>query len=435
MMPRGGVPDTLRPDMSEGTGYSNSIRAGAFLLTGALLGLVIILVLSKTSAFSRMNEYVVVFTMEDGVGGVEIGSEVRVAGLKVGRVTEIVQKFDEQRIEVEIEMRADIALHKDAVVIRSQPLLGNFSWLNFSSLGTEAGGRMNPGDAIDARKSGGLLATIVGPANASNADRMFADLVAFTGALNDFAKVQYPERVLPILRDANQTVSKLSTDYEAWRPKIAEGLGDAASSMRKLDATMDDVGAAAKDARESLAHLKEKNLKQIDDLLESGVKGADRFASAMDTLDAELGARIPDLRALLWDLRQAGAQVKLASMEVRRSPWKLLYRPSGDELGRENLYESARAFAIASSDLRVAGETFEAALRDSPDRFTKDARFRDAIQGSVIAAIDRYDVAQKRLFDVLQADFKGMGMPASDQGTVAAPIDVPAPAAPAPAGK
>jgi hypothetical protein len=360
---------------------------------------------------------------------------VRVAGLKVGRVTEIVQKFEERRIEVEIEMRADIALHKDALVIRSQPLLGNFSWLNFSSLGTEAGGRMQPGDAIDARKSGGLLATIVGPANASNADRMFADLVAFTGALNDFAKVQYPERVLPILRDANQAVSKLGTDYEAWRPKIAEGLGDAASSMRKLDATMDDVGAAAKDARESLAHLKEKNLKQIDDLLESGVKGADRFASAMDTLDAELGARIPDLRALLWDLRQAGAQVKLASMEVRRSPWKLLYRPSGDELGRENLYESARAFAIASSDLRVAGETFESALRDSPDRFTKDAKFRDAIQGSVIAAIDRYDVAQKRLFDVLQADFKGMGMPASDQGTVAAPIDAPAPAAPTPAGK
>ncbi|MFM8732981.1 MAG: MlaD family protein, partial [Phycisphaerales bacterium] len=193
--------------MSEGTGYSNSIRAGAFLLTGALLALVIILVLSKTSAFSRMNDYVVVFTMEDGVGGVEIGSEVRVAGLKVGRVTEIVQKFEEQRIEVEIEMRADIALHKDAVVIRSQPLLGNFSWLNFSSLGTEAGGRMNPGDQIDARKSGGLLATIVGPANASNADRMFADLVAFTGALNDFAKVQYPDRVVPILRDANQTVS------------------------------------------------------------------------------------------------------------------------------------------------------------------------------------------------------------------------------------
>jgi hypothetical protein len=46
----------------------------------------------------------------------------------------------------------------------------------------------------------------------------------------------------------------------------------------------------------------------------------------------------------------------------------------------------------------------------------------------VIAAIDRYDVAQKRLFDVLQADFKGMGMPAADQGSVAAPVAVPAPA-------
>jgi len=199
--------------------------------------------------------------------------------------------------------------------------------------------------------------------------------------------VQYPDRVVPILRDANQTVAKLSTDYEAWRPKIAEGLGDAASSMRKLDATMDDVGAAAKDARESLAHLKEKNLKQIDELLDSGVKGADRFAAAMDTLDAELGARIPDLRALLWDLRQAGAQVKLASMEVRRSPWKLLYRPSGDELGRENLYESAPFTPLSRSS--------STCLRFFSFRCASDSRasFAAAPTSSIVASSLRIELA------------------------------------------
>jgi hypothetical protein len=189
---------------------------------------------------------------------------------------------------------------------------------------------------------------------------------------------------------------------------------------------MDDASAGVKDARATLAHVREKNLPQIDAILEDGVKGADRLAGAMERLDNELTARVPDVRALLWDLRQAGAQIKLATMEVRRSPWKLLYQPSGDELARENLYESARAFAIASSDLRVAGETLDAVLAQAPERFANDPAFRDAIRGSVIDSVERWEKAQQRLFDVLGADFGPSAAPEGPAGPAnAAPIAVP----------
>jgi hypothetical protein len=122
-------------------------------------------------------------------------------------------------------------------------------------------------------------------------------------------------------------------------------------------------------------------------------------------------------------------------MEVRRSPWKLLYRPSGDELARENLYEAARAFAIASSDLRVAGETLRATMKDTPQRFADDPKFREAVRTQVLQSVDRFDAAQRKLFDVLQADFKDEGMPAADvpaQAPIALPAkDIPAPVAPA----
>ena len=75
--------------MADGSGYPNSIRAGAFLLTAAATALVIILVLSKSAVFSSKSRYVVRFGMDDGVSGLDVGSEVRVAGLKVGRVTRI----------------------------------------------------------------------------------------------------------------------------------------------------------------------------------------------------------------------------------------------------------------------------------------------------------------------------------------------------------
>jgi hypothetical protein len=189
-------------------------------------------------------------------------------------------------------------------------------------------------------------------------------------------------------------MADLGKDYGEWRGKVGEAIDGAASSMTKLDSVMDDAAVGVKDARAVVEHFRANSLAQVDKILEDGVKGADRFADAMDTLDAELSARLPDVRALLWDLRQAGAQVKLATMEVRRSPWKLLYRPSGDELARENLYESARAFAIASSDLRVAGETLDMALRDSPKRFEDDPEFRGAVRDGVMKAIGRYETAQ-----------------------------------------
>ncbi len=415
--------------MANGSGYSNSVRAGAFLLTATALGLVVLLILMKTDIFTGKNAYKVGFGMEDGVAGLEVGAEVRVSGLKVGRVRAIEQDFANERITVTIEMRRDIVVHKDAVVMRSQPLLGNYSWLNFSSLGT---GEIVPDEGeIVATPSGGLLATIVGPQNASRANEMFGDLVAFTGKLDEFAREDYPV-AKKALQDAQVTISDIRTSYAGWRDNLSTGLADAAESMRKLNGTMDDAQVAVKDAREVVKHFREVNLQQLDKTLADAEKGAAGFASAMDAMDAELVARLPDVRAMMADLRQGAAQVKLATMEVRRSPWKLFYRPSGDELARENLYESARAFALASSDMRVAGETLAAVLRDQPDRFASDEKFRDALKSQVTDSMGRYEAAQRALFDVLRADFPKESPPSAPTAgdrQVTLPGSAPAPAA------
>jgi hypothetical protein len=242
--------------------------------------------------------------------------------------------------------------------------------------------------------------------------------------------VQYPKRVVPILENADATVASLRKDYDAWRGDVTSGLQSASSAMKKLDTTMDDAKVAVKDAREVVAHFRETNLKQVDAILDDAQRGADKFANAMENLDTELTARIPDVRTMMSDLRQGAAQVKLATMEVRRSPWKLLYRPTGDELARENLYESARAFAIASSDMRVAGETLQATLRDMPERFSSDPKFRDALKDQVVKSMERYEAAQRQLFDVLKADFKDGEAPGTQD---AAPGQVTLPAKDVPA--
>jgi len=387
------------------------VRAGAFLISAVVLALAVTFILEKSNPFASKNHYRVAFTMDDGVAGLEEGAEVRVSGLKVGKVDRIQQEFDPApgRILVHVSMEADIKVRTDAKVIRAQPLLGNYSWLNFTNLGT--GEPLAEGGIIDAQASGGLLATIVGPQNSAKANQMFEQLVTFTGALEKFSKDTYPNKVEPMLSSAEATMSSVREEWGTWRGKVSNILDSTESGTRKFDQTMDDVKVAAKDARETLAHVRTVNLEQVDKLLASGQAGADRLASAMERIDTELVQRLPDVRAIMADLREGAVQAKLLTMEARRSPWKIFYRPSGDELARENLYEAARAFAIASSDMRVAGETLEGTLRQMPERFSSDPKFREELKDQVVRSMQRYEAAQKQLFDVLKADLGDAKVP------------------------
>ena len=47
-------------------------------------------------------------------------------------------------------------------------------------------------------------------------------------------------------------------------------------------------------------------------------------------------------------------EVDRAMIEIRRSPWKVLYRPTEKELENELLYEATRSFAVAAADMKAA---------------------------------------------------------------------------------
>src|SRR5690606_22892487 len=60
-------------------------------------------------------------------------------------------------------------------------------------------------------------------------------------------------------------------------------------------------------------------------------------------------------------LKKTGDNLKAASAEIRRSPWRLLYKPGKNEMANLNLFDSARAFAEGANDLADA----TTALRDA----------------------------------------------------------------------
>ncbi|HQY89672.1 MAG TPA: hypothetical protein PK402_13550, partial [Tepidisphaeraceae bacterium] len=84
-----------------------------------------------------------------------------------------------------------------------------------------------------------------------------------------------------------------------------------------------------------------------------------------------------------------------ASAEIRRSPWRLLYKPKPNEVANQNLYDSARQFADGARKLEDAAATLHDTLNDpnaSPDQIQN---LVDELQ----ASFSEYKTVEEKLWD------------------------------------
>jgi uncharacterized protein (DUF1778 family) len=228
--------------------------------------------------------------------------------------------------------------------------------------------------------------------------------------INEKLPEAYERDIAPMLSNANTMVADIRTSYsERWRGNIDSTLQSAAGAVTRADKLLTDndpairqvLADAAKtleNTRQMTGELSEKGMPKLLAMLDDGASAADSLSKALE-----------QVREAMTSSRQVAAQLKLAAIEVRHSPWKLLYQPKEGEVAHENLYDASRSFALATDDLRAAGETLKQAVDRMPGKMESDAAFRTRIQREVLDAMGRYEEAQRHLYDVLNA-------PASEGG-------------------
>lgn len=429
--------------MADGSSQSNNVRAGAFILTGLALGISVFVILSGWNPFQDRNSYRVRFTVEQGIEGLAAGSDVKVGGLLKGVVTSVSPEFirtdgDSERLNsllVDFQVDRDVTIWSNATVTRYMPLLGGGAWLNFDSVGfptadgKKGGDPLEPGGELKASVGGGMLATLLGPTNASRAGDALQNIDEFTVFLTQVPKT-WNDDVVPMLTDLDDIVGDLRASYVDWSKQVTAFLERASSAAAKVDSTLDDVPpilASAKDdlddigaileenapriseamdnivvmsrdGREVISELRTDTLGKVNRILDSGERGITSLTNSLDRIDAELAMRMPDISMMLANLRQASAQLKLTALEVRRSPWKLLYTPSTSELAHENLYESARSFVMATNELEAASLAFREVFLNDPALLERQPELEGEVRQYVLDALDRFKKAQERLF-------------------------------------
>lgn len=418
--------------------HRNNVRAGIFVSVSLLLGLAILVVLTDAvEAISRGTErYTVVFDVASGVSNLKAGSDVRVGGVPMGRVTDIRPQLKEgeafREIAVDFTLDRRIAIYRDAIILISSPLIGADAWLDIPNVGEPAAGRAAGSQPLRGTPSVGVLAHLLGPENAAKADEMVENAKVFSGFLARMPD-EYDHRVASILEDWGVMTSDMRAlvadvrerDWPVWSESMHRVMTWAADATSKFDAAIADGHGLLLDGREVIRENREpirtavgnvqqaterintETLEKLHRVLESGQQGVEAAVAVLEDMRVDYSGWATNIGEALANANLTAQQLKLAAIETRRSPWKLLYRPSATELEHELLYEATRSFAVAAADLKASSEAVRRVLENHSSAVAHNEEAYRRLEQSLLKSLDNYEKAQQQLLDVLIADQAG----------------------------
>jgi phospholipid/cholesterol/gamma-HCH transport system substrate-binding protein len=395
----------------------NALRAGIFMLASLATVVFVIIAISGASKFTqRFATYGVEFSLQDDVGGLRAGDDVRIGGLKVGSVRDIVIHTQNTpgnlpQLIVYIDVPARYPMASDAVVSIQKSITGSAA-VNIDDLGAGTpltGGEFLRGhpDSISAlfQKLGTMgpdLQEIV--TNVKGASiKLDTDLDKLGQTADAFTETSYT---------ATATVRELHV-------RLPEIIGrydqTTASAIRMLDTIHDILGPSAGDIHATITNVRgittnlHTHLPELLDDFRSILQKTDlavtRAASAMQDIQnttgsirSIVGGNKGKLEGIIASLKDTSDNLKYASMEIRHSPWRLLYQPKPDEMANLNLYDSVRQFAEGATQLDNAAEALRDAARDpnaDPEQIKK-------LSADLDVSFSRFQAVQQKMWNEIK---------------------------------
>lgn len=397
-------------------GGRNNILAGGLVLVSIIAAAIVLILLGGLKDRLGKHQYRVRFHVGDGATGLEQGSRVLVGGQPVGVVDRLEFEVDPTgtatAVDVYIGIDRRIKLKKGTVAFLVSPLLGGSGTINFRSTG--AGDPIRPDEAIEGRISPPTMLAQAGYGedqkqqvqniikNVNEASEKINKFMDDARVLAADAREKWPTWSARL-----DSITKNTDDMMAKGPSIAESIQERLERLKEIVALAKDyLEENRTNVREGIASFRdigaegEKFMARLNSELtdkaagflddgRSALKNADQaFADAKNLLEEQT----PNIRRSMANFRLASDQLTSMMGEVRRSPWRLLYRPDKRELDFELLYDSARTYADAVSDLRSAAETLQVISTGpaSPD----DAARAAGAAKEIDASFDRYKEAE-----------------------------------------
>lgn len=438
----------------------NDLRAGIFVLTGLILAFSLVILISNTSQwFTPMQEVQVRYKITDGLRGLSVGAPVTVGDVPSGQIIAIqdVQKdgvVTHQIVTFTIPKK--YKLYDNAVIQLKQPPLGSNTKLNIQAFG----GAGDPGQKIGAEwvyESGEIIdgsiagshiieGLGVGEDEREKIRQIIDDVKAITGQIRGMEPGDLATMIANLAQvtgqfrgtedgSLRQTVDNLAkstaeirqvtgamaagveSDPDAVRQMLPK-LGRASADIQAVTAALSDgvtsdkdvfkdllanLKKASKDIADVTDEVKKQSLAKIESFLDKANAAMDDVKESTDNIKTMLTSQRPVLERTLANTRLVSDQLKLAAIEIRRSPWRLLYKPDEQELNTDNLYDAARSFALAAGTLDNTSESLRTLLDRHGQSVDPNNEHLQAMLKNLKATFSKYAEAEKKFWQALNA--------------------------------
>jgi ABC-type transporter Mla subunit MlaD len=354
----------------------NAFKAGLFIVISVALIIAVIVAIKGVGQI--IEPYQVrnaSFTLTDDVSGLRIGDDVRVGGLKVGIVRSLsieeASDLREARILLTFRIPRRLVLREGARLGVQNTVTGA-AWLNFDTLGA---GQPLPEDFV-LKGQPGAYAQIINSINTLTPE--------LQGIAHDLRTV-----TLPKLNTTADNAAAFTGDLRSQLKPIIERYNNVADRLAETFTHLRDIfGDTKLDLKTTIANLKDSTgtikdklppiLEKLDSALAKANTSLDGAQQAIKDLTVTMDHAkniSGDIRSILIrnrsrieevaaDIKDTSNNLKYATAEIRRSPWRLLYKPRPGEMANANLFDATRDFAEGANDMSDAAVALRDALKD-----------------------------------------------------------------------
>lgn len=392
-----------------------AFQAGLFILLSIAAAIFLIArVAESRSAPSDATAYTAVFPAGEDVGGLSEGAEVRLLGVKVGRVDKVqvappTSADQDASIRVTFSVGDGIELRETAPRVELQTAVTGGAWLNILSVGT--GKPLAQGAEVQG-STANLLAMI-----GDVRDEMTVTLAAVREDLDTVSAelVQTADSIEKSANEATALINKVEQDIDPVIKDVDTFLAEATGVMTDVRSVFGDSG---EDIRTTLSNINSitakldtqlpETLGQINNFVASAEGFVERAQASLDGTDkliAELTGTTADARSMLADNRPTidrtmqSAQRSVDELEgliddLRANPSRLIWPPDEKDLNNLELYATARSYAKAAEDLQSAAS----ALREASLNENADPQKLEALRTDLLEQFEHFDKLQAEVW-------------------------------------
>ncbi|HEX4123626.1 MAG TPA: hypothetical protein VHY37_02805 [Tepidisphaeraceae bacterium] len=368
----------------------NAFIAGLFMFCCFLLAAgVLIEIKGFPGVVMPLQTLKVRFSLHDDISGLRAGDDVRLGGWKVGSVQSIAvdTSAPEASLLVAISLPAKYVLHPSAIVGVQSSLTGSVC-LNIEKLGE--GPPLANGQDLTGSPS--PMSTLY-----ASIQKAGPDIAAITSSVRN----QTVPEINRLVQHVDDEIAPIIGRYDTVADKAANTMTQAGSLLGDtkpdIRGTLAHLNVITADVQEKLPPILDKISTSLDSA-RGALQDAKATLSNASALSATARSIVVDNQSkfneIIDSIKATGENLKAGSVEIRHSPWRLLYKPAPNEMGNINLYDSTRQFADGAESLDSAASALRDALRDP----NADPKQLQKLMKQLDQAFDNFNQVEQKLW-------------------------------------